>query len=78
MIFRRGISRMDDEHADHAHAHLGHFVMMRVEHLRAVLAQGEFVFHRLAGFYVWLGEPADAVHAVGKIEAMPMDRRCDR
>ncbi len=48
---------MDDKHADHPHTHLRHFIVMRVEHLRAILAQCEFIFHSFAGFYVRLGEP---------------------
>ena len=56
---------MDDEHADHAHAHLRHLVVVRMVHERAMLAQRPFVLHGLAGLDVRLGQPADAIHAVG-------------
>src|SRR5262249_33223790 len=62
---------MDDKHSNHAHSHLRHLVMMRVEHLGAVLPQGELVFNCFSSFDVWLCEPADAVHAIRKINPMP-------
>ena len=65
---------MNDEHADHSHAHLGHLVVVRMVHERAILAQRPFIFHRFAGLDVRLRQPADAVHAVGQIEAMPVNR----
>ena len=37
MIFRRRVARMDDKHADQAHAHLRHLVVMGVEHEGPVL-----------------------------------------
>src|SRR5687768_1314622 len=37
VIFSRRISWMDDKHADQTHAHLGHLIVMRVEHLGPVL-----------------------------------------
>src|SRR5215831_15343913 len=64
---------MDDEHSSHAHSHLRHLVMMRVEHLSAVLPQGELIFNGFSSFDVWLGEPTDAVHAIGKIKPMPVN-----
>src|SRR5262249_37765785 len=64
---------MDDKHSNHAHSHLRHLVMMRVEHLGAVLPQGELVFNCFSSFDVWLCEPADAVHAIRKIKPMPVN-----
>src|SRR5262249_25608354 len=73
VIFRPGISGMDDEHSNHAHTHLRHLVMMRVKHLGAVLPQGELVFNCFSSFDVRLCEPTNAVHAIGKIKPMPVN-----
>ena len=45
---------MDDEHANQAHAHLGHLVVVGVEHEGAVLPERELVFRRVAGLDVGL------------------------
>ena len=37
LIVRRRVARVDDEHADQAHAHLRHLVVVGVVHERAVL-----------------------------------------
>ena len=47
-IFGAGVARVDDEHAHHAHAHLGHLVVVRVVHEGPVLPERELVFERLA------------------------------
>src|SRR5262247_3452702 len=64
---------MDDEHSNHAHSHLRHLVMMRVEHLCAVLPQRELVFNCFSSFDVRLCESTDTVHAIGKIKPMPVN-----
>src|SRR5262249_21913986 len=64
---------MDDEHSNHAHSHLRHLVMMRVEHLCAVLPQRELVFNCFSSFDVRLCQSTDTVHAIGKIKPMPVN-----
>src|SRR5262245_15822467 len=64
---------MDDKHFNHGHSELHPVVMMRVEHLGAVLPQGELVFNCSSSFDGWLCEPADAVHAIRKIKPMPVN-----
>jgi len=70
---RRRMSRVDDEQADEAHAHLGHLVVVRVEHEGLVLPERELVFRRLPRFDVGLCEAADAVHAVWEVNSVPVD-----
>ncbi len=68
------VAGMDDEQAGHAQAHLGHFIVMGVVHVRAGLMEGEFVFEGLAGLDGALREAADSVHAIGQEDAMPVER----
>jgi hypothetical protein len=63
-----------DEHADQPHAHLGHLVVMGVEHEAPVLAQRPLVSRGFPGLDVRLCQPPHAVHPVGEIQAMPVDR----
>src|SRR3989338_3342348 len=47
---------------------------MGVEHKTSILPESSLIFDRLPGFNVRLSQAAYAVHPVGKIEAVPMDR----
>jgi hypothetical protein len=69
------VARMHDEHAHHAHAHLHHFVGVRVVHEGAACLELELVDEGLAGLDMRLGEAADAVHAARNQHAMPMHAR---
>ena len=59
----------------YAHRHLHHFVGVRVVHERSRLVHLELVDEGLAGRNLRLREPADAVHAAGKQNPVPVDRR---
>ena len=59
----------------HAQGHLHHFVGVGVVHVGSILAQREFIRIRLTRLDVRLGQAADAVHAVGQKDAVPVNGR---
>ncbi len=65
VVFRLGMARVHDKHADEPHAFLGHGVVVGVVHIGAVLPEGPFVFKRLTWFDAGVAEPTDAIHAHG-------------
>ena len=56
---------VNDQHAHQAHCELGHFIRMRVVHVRAVLLHHEFIDIGLAGLNLWLAKTANTVHTTG-------------
>ena len=71
----RVAARMDDEHPREAHRDLGHLVVVGVVHERAVLGERKLVDERLAGRDDGLAQSADAVHARGQEDPVPVHRR---
>jgi len=69
----RGIARMDDEHAHHAQALLGHLVEMGVVHVGAGRLKDKFIFKGLAGGDRLLSQAIDPIHSVGKAQAVPVN-----
>src|SRR5690606_1626763 len=66
-------ARVDHQQAHHAQGQLHHLVHMRVVHVAAVLAQGELVGVGLARLDLRLRQAADAIHAAGQDQAVPVD-----
>ena len=56
--------RVDDEEPHRAKRHLRHFVVVRVIHVRSVLAKRELVAERFTRLDNVLGEASDSVHAI--------------
>src|SRR5262245_38981574 len=65
---------MNDEQAHHAQSHLSHLIMMRVIHMRAVLAESELVFECLARLNCLLVQPRYAIHAIWQKNSVPVHR----
>jgi len=64
---------MDNEHADHAHLHLGHLVVVRVVHEGTVLPDGVLVLEGFAGLNDFLVEAPYSVHSARDDQTVPMD-----
>ena len=71
----RVFARMNDEHPEQAERHLRHLIVMRVIHIGAVLPHGKLIPESLARLDRLLGQAADAIHAIGQDDAVPMDGR---
>ena len=72
LVVGGGLAGVDHDHAHHPHRHLGHLVVVRVVHQRAMLVERPLVAEGLTGLDRRLAQPTDTIHAMGNEDPVPV------